>query len=354
MFNYNTIESLIQKKFVPNLEDNIFLRYSPTLAWAYKNAKTFEGHKMVVPVEYNDAGNTQMVKPYGVVSVQPKEISTAAEYEPKLAEANLVIDVQEEIKTKTSLAIMNLITAKVRNVEKSIAASFTRSLFVKPNASTGALADPSYFNSLPYLINDKAEAVGGIDPADFPGWKSSILKDTDFTGSFDLADLKDDTTDTYIELLLAALFAKLKFRNKSSDILITCPQEVWDVYEFVLGKKKLGSNLNEKNGVAGFDTLGFRKASVVAEDAMILEQGGDTGDIFALNGEFIYWAFSPGARMASEPFIRAQNTLTKVKHFFTMGNMVTSNRAALARISGVESNVGYVNAGSAKAIQPTS
>lgn len=355
MFNYNSIEALVQKKHVPKLEDNIFSRYSPTLAWAYKHAQTFEGHKMVVPIEYGDLGNTQMIAPYGTVSVIPGEHATAAEYTPKMAEANLVIDLQDEIKTKTSLAVMNFINSKIRNVEKSIAASFTRSLFVQPVAGTGALADASYFNSLPYLINNGTGAVGNVSPSDFAGWVSPIITASSYTGTFTLADLADETKDTYIIKLLQALLAKMKFRNKSSDVLIVAPQEVWDVYEFIVNKFKLGSPLGEKEGVAGFDTLKFRQSKVVAEDAMILEQGGaDLGDIYGLNAEFIYWAFSPGARMGSEPFVRGQNTLTKVKHFYTMGNMVTSNRAALSRITGVESNIGYVNSGEAKAILPTS
>lgn len=351
--NYNTAEALIAKKYIPKLEDNIFLKYSPTLAWAYKNAKTFEGRKLVVPLEYLDAGNTQMLNPYDTIAVVPAEIATAAEYVPKLANASLVIDIQEEIQSKTPLAVKNLIDAKIKNVEKSMAGSIARALFTTVDGITGAMSDSSLFNSLPYLINNKTTAVGGILPTDFAGWVSSVLDASSFTDDFTIADMTDSTKDTYLLKLFPKLLAKMKFRNKSSDVLIILPQEVWDAYEYILQQAKLGSGLGEMKGVAGFDTLAFRSSKLVAEDAMLLEQT-DTNknEIYGLNAEYIYWAFSPGARMASEPFVPAQNALTKVKNFYTMGNMVTSNRAALARITAVEANSTYVNPGSGKAIQP--
>jgi len=352
--DYNTLQAVINKKYMPTLFDNIFLKYSPTLAWIYQYSRELEGRKLVVPLEYADGGNTQMINPYGSISIVPSEIATAAEYEPKMAVASLVIDEQEIIKSRTPLAIKNIVDLKIKNVEKSFAGSFARALFKMPE-SDGSMEDPSLFNSLPYLINNHAtEAVGRISPTDFAAWKSKVFTDNggDFTDDFTVAEMTDTTKDTYMKKFFARLLAVAKFRKSSGDVLFVVPQQMWDAYEFILDAQKQGSPLNEDKGVAGFDTLFYRNAKVVAEDAMILEQAENVGEVYCLNSEFLWFAFSPGAKMAQKPFIEAQGTMTSVKKFYSMGNLVTSNRAALCRATGVESLATYVNPGSAKEIAP--
>lgn len=353
--NYTELEAVIAKKYMPFIADNVFLKYSPTLAWGYKHAKELEGRKLVTPIEFADGSNTQMISPYGTIAVAPVNIYTAAEWEPKLADSSLVIDKQEELKNKTSLAIKNLVDGKIKNVEKGMAQSIARAMFRRPDSGTGEMADSSYFNSLPYLINDIAtNAVGTITPGTaYTWWLSKVFtKATDFSDNLTIADMTVAAKDTYYIKLFARLLAIAKFRSNSGDMLCVLPQEQWDGYEYVLDQKKTGSPIGEMKGIAGFDALKFRNMEIVAEDVMTLEQESDVdGEIYCLNSDFIFWAFTPGAKMGSDPFVMAQNSLTKVKNFFTMGDMVTNLRQGLTRVEGVESTRAYVNAGAAKAIE---
>jgi hypothetical protein len=353
--DYNTIQAIVNKKYMPKLVDNIFLKYSPLLAWLLKNSMELEGRKLVVPIEYNDSGNTQMVNAYDSISVVPAEIATAAEFEPKMAVASLVIDKQEEIKTRTPLAIKTMVDTKMTNVEKSFANSLSRAMYKLPE-SDGSMEDASLFNSVPYLANDVVgEAVGGITPGtSYTWWLGKVFEAADFTGAFTRADMIDSSKDTYLKTLFQTLLAIVKFRKSSGDVLLLVPQYVWDIFEYILDSQKQGSPLNEKKGLSGFDTLYFRNAMVVADDAMIAEQGGDTGEVYCLNSEYLKFAFSPGAKMASDDFIGTQNAMTKVKKFYTMGNLVTSARNTLARLHGVASPEAYVNPGSSKEIQAAS
>jgi len=353
--NYTQLESIIAAKYMPTIADNVFLNYSPTLAWGYTHAKELEGRKLVTPLEYADGSNTQMYKAYGTIAVAPTNIYTAAEWEPKLADSSLVIDKKEEKQNKTSLALKDLIDGKIKNVEKGMAGSIARAMFRRPDASSGAMLDASYFNSLDFLINDVADTtVGGIVAGTaYAWWLSKVFtKDADFTDNLTIADMINSAKDTYYTKVFARMLAMAKFRNSSGDMLFVLPQEQWDGYEFVLDQKKGGSGLGEMQGVAGFDALKYRRADVVAEDAMVLEQASDVdGEFYCLNSENLFWAFTPGTKMDSDPFVPSQNSLTKVKNFFTMGDMVTNNRQACNRLEGVASTRTYVNAGSAKSIE---
>jgi len=325
------------------------------LAWGYTHAQELEGRKLVTPLEYADGSNTQMYNAYGTLAVAPTNIYDAAEWEPKLADSSLVIDKKEELQNKTSLAIKNLVDGKIKNVEKGMAGSIARSMFRRPDGTSGAMLDASYFNSLDFLINDVvATSVGGIVAGTaYAWWLSKVFtKATDFSDNLTIADMTNPAKDTYYTKVFARMLAIAKFRNSSGDMLLILPQEQWDGYEFCLDQKKGGSGLGEMKGVAGFDALKYRRADIIAEDTMVLEQASDVdGEIYCLNSENMFWAFTPGAKMSSEPFIGTQNSLTKVKNFFTMGDMVTNNRQACNRLEGVASTRTYVNAGSAKSIE---
>ena len=327
--NYTQLEAIIAAKYMPTIADNVFLNYSPTLAWGYTHAQELEGRKLVTPLEYADGSNTQMYNAYGTLAVAPTNIYDAAEWEPKLADSSLVIDKKEELQNKTSLAIKNLVDGKIKNVEKGMAGSIARSMFRRPDGTSGAMLDASYFNSLDFLINDvAATSVGGIVAGTaYAWWLSKVFtKATDFSDNLTIADMTNPAKDTYYTKVFARMLAIAKFRNSSGDMLLILPQEQWDGYEFCLDQKKGGSGLGEMKGVAGFDALKYRRADIIAEDAMVLEQASDVdGEIYCLNSENMFWAFTPGAKMGSEPFIGTQNSLTKVKNFFTMGDMVMNS-----------------------------
>ena len=55
--SYDSLQALIQKEYMPVLYDNIFVKRHPLSAILKKKAKTFNGRKFSLPLEYGEGGN---------------------------------------------------------------------------------------------------------------------------------------------------------------------------------------------------------------------------------------------------------------------------------------------------------
>ena len=77
--NYDNLQALIAKKYLPVLIDNIFKK-TYLFAILDKKAKEYKGRKIVVPLEYAKNSNVQATAKWGNYSITPQDLFTAAEY----------------------------------------------------------------------------------------------------------------------------------------------------------------------------------------------------------------------------------------------------------------------------------
>jgi len=339
--NYDSLQALIQKKYVPVLYDLIFKKKSYYTAQLKAKAKTYKDRKIVVPLEYGVSANVQATSPYQVLQLAPVDPFTAAEYTPKMVTGTLTISKEEELVMNSEGAIKNIITAKMKNLQKSIEKFFTTRLWSRNLLA----ADTKQWNSMLDLVNAEETAVGGIPASgSMPAWwKSKMLNNDSFTGDTTaVADLIDTTKDTYLFKMLQRGIAKAKYQTGEKPSMIIVPQYIWDLIEFIMDQRKTGSKMSEKAAKMGFTALNFRDVDIVADDEMVAAQASDTdGMMYFVNLDYLYMFFNPGAKFTIGNFIESSIQNSKTAKVWAYGNLVITNRAAQCNISQIASPKSY-------------
>ncbi|MBC8402828.1 MAG: phage major capsid protein [Candidatus Marinimicrobia bacterium] len=331
--NYTNLSALINAKYLRWLVDNVF-RNRPLTKILIEKAKKYRDRKIVVPLEYASTDLVQFTNRLEELTVEEKEVFTAAEYEPKMLTGLLVIPVEDELVMNSDMAVKNIVRSKVKNLKKSIEKVFSENLWTRGTQVT------KNWNFLDTICSSSVNC-GGIAVADFAGWAGKAFT---ITGSSSETNLLDPNHAAYIKKILAKGIARAKYQTGEEPDLIIVPQYIWDLIEFILDPQKTGSALDEEMGKMGFAALKYRNSKIVSDEDMTAKQSGDTdGRIYFLNTEYLYMFFNPGAMFKLGKFIEATNVSGKVAKCHTYGNLCTSNRGSSSHITGVYSPKTYAS-----------
>ena len=345
-FQNDYLSALINETYMPVLIDQIFEKDQYLAMKLKKKAKTFNGRKSVIPLEYGESENIQETTRGEALRVSFTDEFTSAFYGNRMLTGTIAIPLEDELDDMSKASVKNLVVSKMKNLQKSLEKKFSEVLWERN--STYALPRPSkQWNTVDFLVNEGAsQSVGEvIDGSTVPSWwKSTILDNSDFTGNTTLiADLVDSTKDTYLPKIFARMIAKATFRT--GDFVFVVPQPIWDAYEFILDEKKDGNKYNDRLGSLGFDALNFRgsKYPIIAENDMVRAQTGDTdGRIYLLNLEYFYMMFNSSAKFKVGAFKEMENVNGKLAKVHVYGNTVISNRRAQVSVQGLYSPQAYI------------
>jgi len=351
--DYTTLTALINKKYLPILYNQIFTANHYMLAKLKQKAKTYNERKIVVPLEYAKSTVIAFMARYDTIGLRPEEIATAAEYEPKMLTGSLTVCIEDELDNKSDQSIKNILTTKMKNLQRSIQESLATHIWTRGDTYPGgasAAATAKNWNTIDYLVNKVSATVGGIavvEDTTNAWWQSKMLS-VDVAGGFSddatlEADLIDPSKDVYLPTLLQRGVAKAKYLTGEVPNMIVLPQYLWDLLERVYDSRKLGSTMVEMVGNIGFNTLQFRKRiPIVADDDMVVAQTGDTdGRIYFLNDNYMYMYFNSGAKFKATDFARPANQNARSCLVNAYGNIAISNRAAQAVLTGLKSPQAY-------------
>ena len=142
--NYTTLTALINKHYIPVLYNNIFTANHYLLASMKARAKTYNERKIVTPLEYAKSTIIAFMARYGNIGLVPEEIATAAEWDPKMLTGSLTICLEDELENKSAESIKNILTAKMKNLQRSMQEVLAAHIWTRgdtyPGAATAALA----------------------------------------------------------------------------------------------------------------------------------------------------------------------------------------------------------------------
>lgn len=343
-YNYNTIRSLVNQRYLPKLYDNIFTANHYFLVLLKKKAKIYNEERIRVALEYAKATTIDFLAPYEAIVVRPEEIITSAYYLPKMFSGSLSICLEDELKNKSDLAIKNLLSTKTRNLERSMQGELATYMWTR---GATALPDSNGWNTIDYLISDESAVdVGDIlSSGTVPAWWKSKVLDltTEYTGDAQSEDdLKNSTKDVYIKKLLQRGIAKAKYQTGAKPDICLVPQYIWDLIEDVLDPQKTGSKMSERAGKMGFTALDYRGMEIVADDDMVAAQVDDTdGRMYFINTDFLWMYFNSGAKFTADEFVKAHNANSRTALVNAYGNICISNRRSQVEFQNIKSPKSY-------------
>ena len=351
-------EQYIADNIMPNLADNVYGNSdSGVIKIIYNKAKRYNDNRIVIPIKKNSIAQTKFISELEAIALRKKELTVSAEWQPKMFADSILLSEEEMLTATSPRAALNIVTEKMADLAEGMRRSFDAEMYVRPNASTGILANTKSWDTLPYLVNDVAgKAVGGITPnVDFARWTSTVKTASDFSSETgggditDVADLVDPAKTTYLPHIMQWGIRMTSWAASATGKGIYCvlPQILFDILEDILDPQKTGSALDEMMGQMGFRALKYRDMIILPDDQIVRAQGGtdNTGEIYFLNLNYIDMFFHPNAMFSSKPFVQGENVLAASKLFYSYGNMTIKNRRAQAKITGVYSPADAVELG---------
>ena len=354
--NWDALSSLTRDKFLPVLVDNIF-NSNPIAVKMLKNAEVLDGgRKIITPLEYAKNTAQGFYSGYDVLDTTPSDPITAAVWDWKQAYANISISGEEELKNSGDSMILSLLKSKMGNAERSLKDLYGTKLFGSGTASPGSneitalcgqgvLANINAAAESACIDGDDStrHAVGGIDnciigynrslggvnSTSNTWWESKFASFAldGLTAGSDANDTDDATFDeltntsngvSRIAARMTRMYGSLTIGADQPD-LIVCSQVLYDAYETSLQANKRFVGTDAMLADAGFSTLKFKGADVVADSHC------PDGVMLFLNTKYLDFKVHSKRNFSFQDFQKPINQDARTAKIFWMGQLVCTN-----------------------------
>lgn len=259
--NYDNVTAIVQKKFIPVLQDNIFdsslllkqLRAKPDVITG--------GDKIVEPLLYSK-GRGDWYSEWDLLDVTPKETRTAAHYDFGYAYANMTISGVQEDKVTGDEAVLNLLDVERQTAEKTLIDKVSTALFNDGSSTQHA-------HGLRKIIGID-RSLGGIDSTTYTWWDSvtAASVDSNFsTTNLTEANLTDPSSDYFLLRVMRKVWIACQ-HNKEHPSMVVVSDGLWNLYEEVNEGKQSAPYTKQTQYAmdAGFQVLEYRGVPIVYDE----------------------------------------------------------------------------------------
>lgn len=268
------------------------------------------GLSIVQPLEYASNSNYQRYSGYDVLNIGAVDVLSAAEFPWRQAAVGLSISGLEMRTNTGENRIINLVKAKVRNAQHSMANGLSTDLY-----SDGTAANQ--INGLQAIVADAGTGtVGGINSSTYPFWQNIVQSAA--------APLQGGSaitpSATTIESLMLPLWLKLT-RGMDTPDLIVMSDDYFTFYE--QSQTSLKRYTSDENGKGGMIGMKYKTADVFFDSS----GGIPAAHAYFLNTNYIDLVIHSDANIAMLDDVESINQDAIVKTLIFMGNLSISNRA---------------------------
>jgi len=318
--NYDAINALARKKYIPKLTDNFFKSHA-LLALMMKGDryKQFDGHTIVEPLIYGELSGVKSYRGYDTVTYDQNIPITAAEFPIKHLVAPISIAESEDIETSGSgdVAVKNLIQSKFEIAELSLKKQFAAQLYADGTGNSG-----KDITGLGAVIATTG-TYGGIDRATYTWWRAIIHSNS--------GQVRPLTTR-----LLRKLFITLSDGPDQPDLIILT-DALWNrLAELHEGKIRITTKDSVYLADMGFQVLEFMGKPVVAD------KDAPAGTIMVLNTKYLKLRYSPAANFRTTKWRRESGAhfIGQIQEILWSGNLTCSNCSKQGKLTDLD-EAGY-------------
>lgn len=308
--NFNALEALTRKKYIPKMVDNIFIS-NPFLAYLKERQKTFDGgYKIIEPLIYGEISGVTSYSLYDTLTYDTNIPITAAEFEPKNIVAPIIISKDEELKNTGENQVLSMLEGKIQIVESTLKKALTTQLYGDGTGNSG-----KDITGLGAAIAD-ANVYGGIARADYAWWKAKILQNAGAPGtlSFDK---------------MVQLFMSLSDGSDQPD-LILCGVATWiEYHKLVQGRVTVQTKEVQKMASLGFQTLEFFGKPIIADPNC------PEGVMYFLNSKYMNFRVHKQANFTSTKFRPDDTRLARKQEILWTGNLTINNCRRLGKLTNI-------------------
>lgn len=321
--NYDSLTAVTRDRFIPVLVDNIFNSNILTFKMLQNSEPIASGNKVLQPIEYSTTGSKGFYNGYDVLDTTPQELFTDASYDWVQCHASITYSGREEALNSGSERVIDLISAKVKNAEKSLKDLFGKQLYSDNNGSTvsSAGASTSGFLGLQAII-DSSGTIGGINRSDYSWWQANEAA----FGSDTFGTVAGSAGTNTIGRELREMYGKCSIDNDTPNLIVTT-RVIFDAYEESLSAQKRFGASSDTLADAGFQSLKYRNADIVVDDNC------PAGHMYFLNTKYLRFRHHGSRNFAFQGFNKPVNQDASVAHILWLGALTCSNPRMLGKLT---------------------
>ena len=263
------------------------------------------GRTIVQELEYAENATAKWYSGYETLDVSPSEIFTAAEFNYKQLNGNVVISGLEQVQNSGKEAVHNLLKSRIKNLEKTLKNTVATALY-----ADGTGTDGKELGGLQSLVADAgAGTVGGINSSTYTWWKNKIY---DFSGEGITA------SSTTIQAAMNNLWLQC-IRGADKPDVVTAGTTYFNFYWSSLQDNQRFTS--DDTAQAGFTNLMFMSAPVFYDDQCTATK------MYMLNTDYLFLRPAKGREFVPLGEKASVNQDAMVMPVVWAGNMTTSNRS---------------------------
>ena len=263
------------------------------------------GRTIVQELEYAENATAKWYSGYETLDVSPSEIFTAAEFNYKQLNGNVVISGLEQVQNSGKEAVHNLLKSRIKNLEKTLKNTVATALY-----ADGTGTDGKELGGLQSLVADAgAGTVGGINSSTYTWWKNKIY---DFSGEGITASAST------IQAAMNNLWLQC-IRGADKPDVVTAGTTYFNFYWSSLQDNQRFTS--DDTAQAGFMNLMFMSAPVFYDDQCTATK------MYMLNTDYLFLRPAKGREFVPLGEKASVNQDAMVMPVVWAGNMTTSNRS---------------------------
>lgn len=310
--NYDTLNAITKKYYIPVLVDNIFKSNVLLFKLAQKGLKLDGGTKIVQPIVYAENANCGSYSGADTLLTTETEEATAFEFDWKQYYANAVITGKDEaINMGSEVQVMNFVASKMKIAEMTLKNKMATGLF---SDGTGNGGKDITGLQLAVADNPTIGTYGGVDRATY-AWARNQY---------------DSATTVLTLAALQEMYGKCTEGNDQPDLIVTT-QTIWN-YIWRLVQPQQRYDEDKELTAVGFRNFKFNTAAVVVDSHVAANH------IYFLNTKYVDLISHQARFFHLDPWIKPTNQDLSVAKILWMGNAAVSN----PRMCGVMSAVASV------------
>lgn len=285
------------------------------------NVKMVNGGRTIVQeIEYAENGTYKRYSGYEALNISPSDVFTGAEYNYAQSAVAVSISGLEMIQNSGEEAIIDLLEARVKNAEKTMANNTSTDCYSDGTADGGR-----QIGGLQLLVaTTNTNTVGGINASTYSFWQNTAFSGvTNGGAATSTANIQSYMNRVYVQ----------QVRGTDRPDLIIADNNYYRFYlESLQAIQRIAS---DEEAQAGYMALKYMNSDVVLDGGYQGSSGGaPTSTMYFLNTDYIY--FRPATGRFFEPlgddrFAVNQDAMVKLIGF--AGNMTVSNRRLQAVLS---------------------
>ena len=261
------------------------------------------GREIIEELEYAENGTVAWYSGYETLDTTPTEVFDAATFDWKQLAGTVTISGLEQLKNSGTERIINLLEARIKNLEKSMQNTAATSVYADGTGSSG-----KELGGLALLVADDPTAsstIGGINQNTYSFWRNQYSAAASTSSSNILTRMNS--------MWLSCI------RGTDKPDLISTDSTEYTFFEAALQQYQRFSDAGMAE--AGFESLKYKTADVVYDDQCTAKH------MYFLNTDYIYLRPHSDRQFIALDQRESINQDAMVVPVVWAGNMTCSNRS---------------------------